>query len=405
MIRLGFIGAGGYGRVQIDGFVKLQAEGLVKITAIADSSSAILGALGELPELKTARYFQDYRDLLAFEELDAVVICAPIPLHDEMALAALDRDLFILLEKPPLPLLSQLERLITADTNDRVMVAFQHIYSGLIRKLKQDLVAGCIGRITSISAHGLWPRHTGYYERAAWAGLLEWDGKVVLDGPCTNGFAHFVNIVLYLAGDEADAFAMPVQVSGEAYRARPGLQTYDTGCLSGSLDNDVRFFIGFSHTAAEASPVKVQLQGAEGKLSLLEDCLTLQSEDGRGIRGDDGRDNLRRAFTAFASGDASQNKTPLCAMRPYVMATNLMLCSSGGIHQIPEEYVQTVNTGIETVFVVENIADYLAQGARQIAPLCKTPARWAQKGHSLLAANFSEADLIHNLGLFESVNG
>ncbi len=110
------------------------------------------------------------------------------------------------------------------------------------------MVAGRIGQILSISAHGLWPRTTAYYKRSTWAGQLAWQRRPVLDGPCTNAFAHFINLVLYLAGSAESQFAMPVQLTGEAYRARPGLPSYDTGCLAGSLENEIRFFIGFSPT-------------------------------------------------------------------------------------------------------------------------------------------------------------
>jgi predicted dehydrogenase len=405
MIRLGFIGAGGYGRVQIDGFLILQAQELVKITALADPSPAILKALIELPELKGARCFLDYWDLLAMRELDAVVICAPIPFHEEMTLAALARDLFILLEKPPVPLLSQLERLIAADANGRVMVAFQHIYSDLIGNLKQELVAGRIGQILSISAQGIWPRLTAYYRRSAWAGQLAWRGQAVLDGPCTNAFAHYINLVLYLAGDKEDLFAMPVQLAGEAYRARPDFPTYDTGCLTGSLESDVRFFIGFSHAASDLCPVEIRIWGTDGELCLMEATETSQSGGIRLIRWDEGRETLRRAFIAFASGDASKNKTPLCAMKAYLLATNLMLFPSGGIHQISDEHVHSLAAGTENgVFAVEKIDAFLAQSARQIAPLCQTPEPWAQKTPSLLASSFSEAELIQTLRLFASVN-
>jgi predicted dehydrogenase len=313
-VRLGFIGAGGYGRTQLDGFLPLQAQGFVQITALADSSPAILMTLNELPELRSAKCFTDYRDLLAFEQLDAVIITVPIPLHEEVTLAALERDLVILLEKPPVPLLSQLERLIEADVRGRVMVGFQHIYSKIIRGLKRELIGGRIGKIQSLSAYGLWPRDTAYYERSVWAGQLAWKGNPVLDGPCTNGFAHFINLLLYLAGAREESFALPSQVTGEAYRARPGLPTYDTGCFTGVLENDVRAFFGFSHACETLSPVEVRIEGEEGRVRLFHDCEALQFGDEPAVRGDCGREEMRRAFVAFATGDASQNQTSLRSM-------------------------------------------------------------------------------------------
>lgn len=399
-VRLGLIGVGGYGRIHVEGFLALQEQGFVQITALADPSVGLLKTLAQIPELAQARCFADYRDLLACENLDAVVISAPIPLHEEMTLAALERDVCILLEKPPVPLLSQLDRLIEADEQARVMVGFQHIYSRLIQDLKDELIAGRIGRIQSIAAHGLWSRTTGYYERSFWAGQLAWRGRPVLDGPCTNGMAHFVNILLYLAASGKTDFAAPARVAGELYRARPGLPTYDTGCLSGELENGARFFVGFSHATDLIVPVEVRLTGTRGTLLLADDCETLHAEGAPVRRGDSGRNDLRKAFLAFAAGDASKNKTPLHAMRPYLLATNLMLQSAGTIHTIPERHIRCINPGTpDAAYSVDGIATSLSQAARHVVPLAQTAAPWAEPVLPLGALDFSEPELLKSFGL------
>jgi len=402
-LRVGLIGGGGYGRVHVDGFLALQEQGQVQITALADPSPAILQALGEIPALATARPFLGYRELLAEGNLDAVVISAPIPLHEEITLAALERDLYVLLEKPPVPLLSQLERLIQADEHERVMVAFQHVYSDLTQNLKHELVDGRIGRIQSIAAHGLWPRPTAYYTRSVWAGQLTWRGRPVVDGPCTNGMAHFINLALYLAGSQPETFAMPVKLAGELYRARPGLPTYDTGCLSGHLEDGVRFFFGFSHASEQHVPVQARIVGSQGALILTDDCESLRYDDGEVLFGDSGRNELRQAFVAFARGDAVQNKTPLRSTYYYLLATNAMLLSSGGIHPIAESYLRAVKPETEDgIYSVNHLASYLAQSARALAPLRDVLVPWAQKVPSLSAADFAEEDLARLYGLSPS---
>lgn len=372
----------------------MQARGLVKITGLADASSAVLTQLQALPELRGAGCFTDYRDLLAAGNLDAVVISAPIPLHYETTLAALKRGLFIFLEKPPVPLLSQLEALIAADAEGRVMVAFQHIYSELIHNLKRELLAGRAGKLLSITAHGLWPRPSAYYQRAGWAGQVKWHGRPVLDGPCTNAMAHYLNVVFHLAGDKPDSFAIPSEVVGEAYRARPGLPSYDTGCLTGSFDSGIRFFLGFTHAASGNSPVEIRICGDRETLSIGNDCQTLKSKDGSLTQENNPADNLRHAFLAFATGDSSRNRTPLRAMRAYVLATNLMFLSSGGIHTIPPGHVRPVEPETDrAIFEIENIASHLRQCADQVVPLCKTSAPWAKKTPSLAASRFSEEEM------------
>jgi predicted dehydrogenase len=54
-IRIGFIGAGGYARVHIDGFLQLQSEGVVKIVALSDVSAEVLRDLCCVPGLRDRR--------------------------------------------------------------------------------------------------------------------------------------------------------------------------------------------------------------------------------------------------------------------------------------------------------------------------------------------------------------
>jgi len=280
------------------------------------------------------------------------------------------------------------------------MVAFQHIYSDLIQSLKQDLAAGRAGRLLSISAHGLWPRPTRYYERSGWAGQLEWHGEPVLDGPCTNAFAHFVNLVLYLAAGEAGAFATPSHLAGELYRARPDLSAYDAGSLTGSFDTGIRFFIGFSHASSNLSPVAIHIHGDKEMLSLDKDCETLRWDQSMPIQGNDGRENLRRAFLAFANGDRLQNKTPLEAIRAYVLSTNLMFLSSGGIHTIPAGFVRPIKQGTkDAIFEIENIGSIFQQCATGLVPFSQIPVPWAKKTPLLESSRFSEDELRRTLRL------
>jgi len=398
-LRLGLIGAGGYGRSHVDGFLALQERGLVQITALADPSPGTLKALGEIPALGVARRYLDYRDLLAAGNLDAVVVSAPIPLHEEITLAALGRDLPILLEKPPVPLLSQLDRLMQADAHGRVMVAFQNIYSTVVDNLKHELLRGRIGRLQSIATHGLWPRDTGYYDRSFWAGQLTWHGRPVFDGPCTNGMAHFVNLGLYLAGARHDSFATPEQLTGELYRARPGLPTYDTGCLSGHLDNGVRFFAGFSHASDQYARVQLRVTGTDGSVLLTDDCETLRYDDGEVIIGDCGRNEMRQAFVAFAGGDAARNRTPLHSTSDYLLATNMMLLGSGGIHPIPENYIRPVKSGTgEDIFCVENLGAHFTRAAETQSSLSEILVPWAKRIAPLAANDFSENELARLYG-------
>src|SRR5579872_4279229 len=58
--------------------------------------------------------YTDYRKLLAEEKLDAVFISAPDYLHEEMAVASLDRGLHVFLEKPIAITIEGCDRILAA---------------------------------------------------------------------------------------------------------------------------------------------------------------------------------------------------------------------------------------------------------------------------------------------------
>lgn len=404
MLNLGIVGVGGYGWNNVLGFLALQAEGQVKITALADVSATALEDCLARPELRDARCFPNYRDLLEVPGLDAVLINVPIPFHRETTLAALKRGLAVLLEKPAAPLLSQLDELIEADRDGRVMVGFQHVYSSLTAAGRASIRRGELGRLKSVSAWGIWPRPTSYYNRAGWAGQLEWRGRAVLDGPCTNAFAHYINLALHLCGEDGTSTGLPASGRGEVYRARTDIPSYDTGFLRARLDGDIACSFAFTHAAAKEIGVTIRLAGSRGELLFSGNGRELRLPDGAVLCGDDGQMSLRRAFVAFARGDRERNLTPLEASRPYLSATHLMLAASRGIHQIPAEC--SCNVARESgedeegdlVCAIRGIEKEMAQCEESSLTPGEAGLAWAADAGEMMVSEELEAEMLHGLG-------
>src|ERR1043166_356919 len=117
-VRFGLIGVGGIGAYHLSSIETYESEGAPRLVAVADPT------IDRFPEVKAkldargVRRHMNYADMLREEkELDAVTIATPIPFHLEMARASLERGLFVNLEKPPVPLIQQLDELIQLDTN------------------------------------------------------------------------------------------------------------------------------------------------------------------------------------------------------------------------------------------------------------------------------------------------
>ena len=82
--------------VHLPNLARLAGE--FELVAIADVSRAVADGLAA--RYAPARAYTDWRTMLDAERLDAVVVCSPHATHAEVALAALDRGVHLLVEKP-----------------------------------------------------------------------------------------------------------------------------------------------------------------------------------------------------------------------------------------------------------------------------------------------------------------
>ena len=96
-VRIGVIGCGKFGEVHLRTFRQMGWEGVVELVAVCRQNER---ALEEQCREFGIQGYTDYREMLAKEKLDAVTVCTPDHLHHEMALAAIERGLHVLVEKP-----------------------------------------------------------------------------------------------------------------------------------------------------------------------------------------------------------------------------------------------------------------------------------------------------------------
>lgn len=361
MTKFALFGAGGVGAYHLAAIERQERKGAARLVAVADPTA------DRMPERKAqlqgrgVRWHMDYLDLLREEaELDAVVVATPIPFHYEMAKACIERGVFVHLEKPPVPLVHQLETLIRADEMQRVSVGFQMIGSRCIQALKELIVEGRIGELREIRAGGCWPRTDGYYNRASWAGRLMLDGKPVLDGPATNALAHVIHSLHYLAGEGRDEFAVAEEVSGELYRARR-IESYDAACMRGRFASRILFSVAVAHATEAALPFQLSVRGTDGWARLSNDGAVLEATCGTELHEPETTQELidrdYDQLIEVIEGRRERFATCLEDTRGYVSATNGMFVSSGGIHDIDPSAARTWQGEDGLGFNVANLRD------------------------------------------------
>ena len=120
--------------------------------------------------LPDARVTADLDELLADDELEAVVIATPVPTHYPLAKRALEAGKHVLVEKPPAMHGDEMEELVAiAEERDlTLMPGHLLLYHPGVRKLKELIDSGELGDC-SASRQPPEPRHRPRNENALWS--------------------------------------------------------------------------------------------------------------------------------------------------------------------------------------------------------------------------------------------
>lgn len=181
-IRVGVIGTGFGGVVQLPGFRRSPG---VELVAVASGRQERARELGE-------RYgiagYADYRRMLDEQELDLVSVTTPPYLHHEMVMAALERGRNVLCEKPLAANLGQAREMLATAETAGVVHAVDHEFRYLPArlKMKQLVDEGYLGELKMVRVTGLndtWHnRPWGWImEKEKCGGILQAQGSHLID--------------------------------------------------------------------------------------------------------------------------------------------------------------------------------------------------------------------------------
>ncbi|MBI2440948.1 MAG: Gfo/Idh/MocA family oxidoreductase [Lentisphaerae bacterium] len=136
--------------------------------------------------------FTDYRQLLKLPGLQVVTIAAPTHLHRPMALAALDRGLHVMLEKPMAATAAEGAAILrSAQARGRLLTVYQpQRAAAFFQHLCRLINAGKIGTVYH-ARQGMF----GFARRNDWQALRKFGG-----GMLNNYGAHALDLVLQLVG-------------------------------------------------------------------------------------------------------------------------------------------------------------------------------------------------------------
>ena len=218
-IGIGIIGTGGISRAHAEAY--LQLSGDAHIVAVADID-------GERAREAAARWgvehaFEDYRELLALEEVDAVSVCTFTRAHCEPTVAALQAGKHVLVEKPMAATTAEAWEMVQAARSGKglLMVEMKWRFMPQLLAARQAIERGDLGTIYYAEAVG-W-QHRGIPGRSFIRRELAGGGALMDNGIYT------LDAVLYLLGHPR-----PLTVSGSAANifGHAADATWDTDAFS-----------------------------------------------------------------------------------------------------------------------------------------------------------------------------
>jgi predicted dehydrogenase len=191
-VRVGAIGLGFGGETHLKNYRLLSNVEIVALAGLEEEKLATLGATYSVPHL-----YREYADLLERDDLDAVSVCVPNYLHAPIAIAALERGMHVLCEKPLARTSQEAKEMVQAATkaNRVLQVVFNHRMREDVRVLKQYIDEGKLGHIYYAKAS--WMRRTGIPGRGTWFVNKEMSGG----GPLIDLGVHVLDIALHLLGE------------------------------------------------------------------------------------------------------------------------------------------------------------------------------------------------------------
>ncbi len=195
-VRIGIIGVGNMGAAHAHNLAKGAVPSLC-LAAFCDNDPKKAAFCAE--RYPTVPFFSDYKALLASGTLDAVLIAVPHRLHAEIAIAAFEKGLHVLVEKPVDIRVSVAERLNQAAKKSGKIfgIMFNQRTNPLFQRAREIVHSGALGRLKrSVWIITNWYRSQAYYDSGSWRATWAGEGGGVL----MNQAPHQLDLWQWICG-------------------------------------------------------------------------------------------------------------------------------------------------------------------------------------------------------------
>jgi UDP-N-acetyl-2-amino-2-deoxyglucuronate dehydrogenase len=229
-----------------------------ELVAVADVDRGRLAAASSAYGVPA---FRGAEELFEVARPDVVHLCTPHNTHAALAVAALERGISVVLEKPLAHTRAEGDRVVSAAaaSGAKIAVCFQNRYNRPVQRMRELLDSGTLGAVRGAAATVAWHRTPAYYADRPWRGTWAGGGGGLL----MNQAIHTLDLLQWLVGDV-------VEVAGAAATRALGdtIEVEDTADMLLTHASGVRSTFYATLTNAWNAPVSVEIDTEQAALVL-----------------------------------------------------------------------------------------------------------------------------------------
>ncbi len=254
-MKTAVVGLGAIGKIHAD---ILAAKGM-NLCAVCDTDKSKLADY-------SAEKYVDYITMLDEVRPQVVHICTPHYLHADMIIAALERNINVLCEKPLCIKSEDIDRILAAEKRSGAMlgVCHQNRYNE-VNVFARDYLRG--KKVISGCGSVAWSRDAAYYASGDWRGKWATEGGGVL----INQALHTLDLMQMLAGfpDYVAADISNLSLSGV-------IEVEDTASAVFSGNSDFTFFA--TNASSYNFPVEITIRTESETVKIFSDAVYVNGE-------------------------------------------------------------------------------------------------------------------------------
>jgi predicted dehydrogenase len=217
-VRIGLVGFGLIGRKHVR---TMRGCGEVEAVGVFDPAASSRAAA----EGAGLRSYANRDELLAAPGLAGVIVASPNQAHAEDAIACIERRLPVLVEKPVADTTVNARRILAAQAKagTPVLVGHHRRHNPIVRKAREIVGSGRLGRVTAVSGHTLFLKPPNYFDDAPWR-------RAPGGGPVLINLIHDIDNLRFILGEIAAVEPMTSS-------AARGFAVEDTAAIAVRFEN------------------------------------------------------------------------------------------------------------------------------------------------------------------------